>query len=45
MEIFMPKHKGYKWIYNSSLNKVLLVKIEELKHYLDNGWILGRKLK
>lgn len=41
----MPKHKGYKWIYNSSLNKALLIKVEELKHYLDNDWVLGRKAK
>lgn len=33
---------GMKWIYNLELSECKLIKPEELQHWLDNEWKLGR---
>lgn len=36
---------GKIWIMNTKLQKSIRIQKEMFQHYLDDGWILGRKLK
>lgn len=33
---------GRKWIYNVQLKRITTVKLDKVKEYLKNGWLLGR---